>query len=173
MIQIYCSINRLPSCKVLKLTQTCQSGGVAGLQLTLMGFLSEGGQPEKQYCPSIYNPQISSGDVLYAMVFKPHNFTLGVKYPTVLNVYGGPEVQTVNNTFKVSTLLAVFIFEMQEFHLLLRRLYFLFIIYVTSAAKNQKTFCFVSELDRGSGTDLGHSSQIQWSILTENYNKLN
>ncbi|CAD7092052.1 unnamed protein product [Hermetia illucens] len=100
MIQIYCSINRLPSCKVLKLTQTCQSGGVAGLQLTLMGFLSEGGQPEKQYCPSIYNPQISSGDVLYAMVFKPHNFTLGVKYPTVLNVYGGPEVQTVNNTFK-------------------------------------------------------------------------
>ena len=26
---------------------------------------------------------------------------LGVKYPTVLNVYGGPEVQTVSNTFKV------------------------------------------------------------------------
>jgi dipeptidyl-peptidase 9 len=63
----------------------------------------QGGLPESPiYSPSIYSPRISSGDILYAMVFKPHNFTLGVKYPTVLNVYGGPEVQTVSNTFKVS-----------------------------------------------------------------------
>lgn len=36
------------------------------------------------------------------MIFKPHNFQPGVKYPTILNVYGGPEVQLVSNTFKVS-----------------------------------------------------------------------
>ncbi|MBO8666450.1 S9 family peptidase, partial [Staphylococcus aureus] len=44
--------------------------------------------------------QISSGDVLFAMVFKPHNFVPGQKYPTILHVYGGPEVQLVTNTFK-------------------------------------------------------------------------
>ncbi|XP_005178587.1 dipeptidyl peptidase 9 [Musca domestica] len=100
MLQIYCNIQRLPSCKVMRLVQTCQNGGVNGIQLSLMGYLHEGGKPEPQYCPQIYSPQLPSGEIVYAMVFKPHNFQLGVKYPTVLNVYGGPEVQTVNNTFK-------------------------------------------------------------------------
>jgi len=36
------------------------------------------------------------------MVFKPHNFIPGHKYPTILHVYGGPEVQLVTNTFKVN-----------------------------------------------------------------------
>lgn len=100
MLQVYCNIQRLPSCKVLKLQQTCQNGGVNGIQINVIGYLLEGNQPESQYCPLIYRPQLDNGDILYAMVFKPHNFTFGVKYPTVLNVYGGPEVQTVNNTFK-------------------------------------------------------------------------
>lgn len=101
MLLVYCNIQRLPSCKVMRLTQTCQNGGVNGIQISLVGFLHEGGKPEPQYCPQIFRPQLPSGEIVYAMVFKPHNFQLGVKYPTVLNVYGGPEVQTVNNTFKV------------------------------------------------------------------------
>lgn len=100
MLLVYCNIQRLPSCKVMRVTQTCQNGGVNGIQISLVGFLHEGGKPEPQYCPQIFRPQLPSGDIVYAMVFKPHNFQLGVKYPTVLNVYGGPEVQTVNNTFK-------------------------------------------------------------------------
>ncbi|XP_053958291.1 dipeptidyl peptidase 9 [Anastrepha ludens] len=100
MLQVYCNIQRLPSCKVMRITQTCQNGGVNGIQLSLVGFLHEGGKPEPQYCPQVFRPQLPSGDIVYAMVFKPHNFHLGIKYPTVLNVYGGPEVQTVNNTFK-------------------------------------------------------------------------
>ncbi|KAI8129793.1 Dipeptidyl peptidase 8 [Lucilia cuprina] len=100
MLQVYCNIQRLPSCKVMRVAQTCQNGGVNGIQLSLMGYLHEGGKPEPHYCPQIYSPQLPSGEIVYAMVFKPHNFQLGVKYPTVLNVYGGPEVQTVNNTFK-------------------------------------------------------------------------
>ncbi|XP_017967376.1 dipeptidyl peptidase 9 isoform X2 [Drosophila navojoa] len=101
MLLVYCNIQRLPSCKVMRVTQTCQNGGVNGIQISLVGFLHEGGKPEPQYCPQIFRPQLPSGDIVYAMVFKPHNFQLGVKYPTVLNVYGGPEVQTVNNTFKL------------------------------------------------------------------------
>lgn len=87
---------------MLRITQNSESGGVCGLELQTLGILQEGGVPENpKYCPSIYSQPLSSGDLVYAMVFKPHNFTVGVKYPTVLNVYGGPEVQTVNNTFKV------------------------------------------------------------------------
>lgn len=52
--------------------------------------------------PILITHQISSGDVLFAMVFKPHNFVPGKKYPTILHVYGGPEVQLVTNTFKVN-----------------------------------------------------------------------
>lgn len=70
--------------------------------MSLVGFLNEGGKADPQYCPQIFRPQLPSGEIVYAMVFKPHNFQFGVKYPTVLNIYGGPEVQTVNNTFKAS-----------------------------------------------------------------------
>lgn len=102
LIQIYCNIRRLPSCEAVRVMQTCDVGSIDGIQLTSIGHLHEGGPPENSlYCPSIYTPRLSSGQTLYAMVFKPHNFTLGVQYPTILNVYGGPEVQTVNNTFKV------------------------------------------------------------------------
>ena len=47
---------------------------------------------------------ISSGDKLYGMMFKPKNMVAGRKYPVVLSVYGGPEVQLVTNTFKVRIL---------------------------------------------------------------------
>lgn len=67
-----------------------------------MGYILDGGITQnQQYCPIILSPRLSSGETIYAMIFKPHNFMTGVKYPTVLNVYGGPEVQTVNNSFKV------------------------------------------------------------------------
>ncbi len=36
------------------------------------------------------------------MVYKPHSMTPGLKYPVLLNVYGGPELQLVSNSFKVS-----------------------------------------------------------------------
>ncbi|KAJ6635497.1 Dipeptidyl peptidase 8 [Pseudolycoriella hygida] len=101
LIQIYCNTRRLPSCEVFKVEQMCGSDSVHGIELTSLGYLIEGGPPENfQYSPAIFSPRLPNGETLYAMVFKPHNFELGMRYPTVLNVYGGPEVQTVNNTFK-------------------------------------------------------------------------
>uniref|UniRef100_A0A182ME48 Dipeptidyl peptidase 9 n=1 Tax=Anopheles culicifacies TaxID=139723 RepID=A0A182ME48_9DIPT len=101
-LQTYCNISTLPSWELIRINHdTSSSSEIDKLMLVSVGYLAEGGPSENtQYNPTIYNPQISTGDVLYAMVFKPHNFMLGVKYPTVLNVYGGPEVQTVSNTFK-------------------------------------------------------------------------
>lgn len=101
-MQTFCNIHSLPTCEIMKVDQTCDLGGVNSLQLSSLGYLLKGGAPENiKYCPSIYTEQLKDGsETIYAMVFKPHNFKLGVKYPTVLNVYGGPEVQVVNNTFK-------------------------------------------------------------------------
>ncbi|KAK7079387.1 dipeptidylpeptidase, partial [Halocaridina rubra] len=50
--------------------------------------------------PEVFTTRINSGDYIYSMVFKPHNYTQGRKYPTVLSIYGGPQVQLVSNTFK-------------------------------------------------------------------------
>lgn len=65
---------------------------VEGVSLTPVGFLLEPVTPTidlNLHCPELFTHCISSGDILFAMVFKPHNFELDRKYPTVLNVYGG------------------------------------------------------------------------------------
>uniref|UniRef100_A0A8C2ZQG2 dipeptidyl-peptidase IV n=1 Tax=Cyclopterus lumpus TaxID=8103 RepID=A0A8C2ZQG2_CYCLU len=61
---------------------------------------------ESPGCPGDYNPPEifdfpgKSGFQLHGMVYKPHNLLPGRKHPTVLFVYGGPQVQLVNNSFK-------------------------------------------------------------------------
>ncbi|KAA0183391.1 hypothetical protein HAZT_HAZT002255 [Hyalella azteca] len=50
--------------------------------------------------PDIVPVELSSGPTLYAMLFKPHNFKCDRKYPVVLHIYGGPQVQLVTNSFK-------------------------------------------------------------------------
>uniref|UniRef100_A0A3Q3AXW5 dipeptidyl-peptidase IV n=1 Tax=Kryptolebias marmoratus TaxID=37003 RepID=A0A3Q3AXW5_KRYMA len=61
---------------------------------------------ESPGCPGDYSPPEifdfpgKSGFQLYGMVYKPHNLQPGRRHPTVLFVYGGPQVQLVNNSFK-------------------------------------------------------------------------
>lgn len=107
LVQIYCNIHHLPTCGVYHIIDTNEMhiNSVDNIDVRTIGYLFEGGMPQsvqlQKFSPSIYSRHLESGDLLFAMVFKPHNFKLGQRYPTVLNVYGGPEVQTVNNTFKV------------------------------------------------------------------------
>ena len=53
--------------------------------------------------PNIFHHQISSGHVLYSIMYQPPALDPQKKYPVVLNIYGGPDYQLVTNTFKVST----------------------------------------------------------------------
>ncbi|XP_053210691.1 dipeptidyl peptidase 9-like isoform X2 [Panonychus citri] len=46
----------------------------------------------------------SSGDIVYGLVFKPEFMESDVKYPCVVDIYGGPEVQVVTNAFKSTRL---------------------------------------------------------------------
>lgn len=113
MVQVFCNIHQLPTCGVYRVFDTNEMhiNAVENIDLQLVGYLFEGGMPNnvqlQKFSPSIYSRHLLSGELLYAMVFKPHNYKPGQRYPTVLNVYGGPEVQTVNNTFKVKPTIVV------------------------------------------------------------------
>ncbi|XP_048722637.2 dipeptidyl peptidase 8 isoform X3 [Caretta caretta] len=61
--------------------------------------LSQGPLPD-YVPPEIFSFESSSGFTLYGMMYKPHHLQPGKKYPTVLFIYGGPQVQLVNNRFK-------------------------------------------------------------------------
>ncbi|XP_052268787.1 dipeptidyl peptidase 9-like [Dreissena polymorpha] len=55
--------------------------------------------PDYSYS-EMFNYKSKSGHTMYGMYYRPHNYQHGVKYPTVLFVYGGPHVQLVTNSFK-------------------------------------------------------------------------
>ncbi|XP_074207145.1 dipeptidyl peptidase 9 isoform X6 [Camelus bactrianus] len=50
--------------------------------------------------PEIFHFHTRADVRLYGMIYKPHAVQPGKKHPTVLFVYGGPQVQLVNNSFK-------------------------------------------------------------------------
>lgn len=49
--------------------------------------------------PELFCCQMQNGDIIYGSVFKPEFMESGVRYPTILEIYGGPEVQSVSNSF--------------------------------------------------------------------------
>ncbi|XP_031560126.1 dipeptidyl peptidase 9-like [Actinia tenebrosa] len=50
--------------------------------------------------PEIFSYQSKQGHQAYGLICKPLNFDPGEKYPTILYVYGGPQVQLVTNSYK-------------------------------------------------------------------------
>lgn len=50
--------------------------------------------------PEIFSFESTTGFTLYGMLYKPHDLQPRKKYPTVLFIHGGPQVQLVNNWFK-------------------------------------------------------------------------
>ena len=99
MVTSFSSIHSPPATQLYRIRKT--DATVEGIVLNPIGWLHETKPPEKQYnYPELFSHTISSGDKLYGMVFKPHDLQVGLKYPIILSVYGGPEVQLVSNTFK-------------------------------------------------------------------------
>ncbi len=50
--------------------------------------------------PELFAFPSQSGYTLHGMVYRPVALEPGRKYPTVLFVYGGPQVQMVSNQYK-------------------------------------------------------------------------
>lgn len=55
---------------------------------------------EEYKSPELVEYQTEAGHRAYGMVYRPGDYEEGIKYPTVLFVYGGPQVQLVTNAFK-------------------------------------------------------------------------
>ena len=50
--------------------------------------------------PETFEFKNSSDVTVHGLIYKPWGLTPGRQYPTVLYVYGGPNVQLVTNVFK-------------------------------------------------------------------------
>jgi hypothetical protein len=50
--------------------------------------------------PELFTHTLKSGHLVYGVIFKPEFMENGMKYPCLLDIYGGPEVQVVTNSFK-------------------------------------------------------------------------
>jgi len=99
LVNVFSSVHNPPSCSVFRIRNS--NGTAEGVALTPVGCLHEAKPPDVNYrYPELFSYKISSGDKLCGMIFKPHRMVEGRKYPVVLCVYGGPEVQLVTNTFK-------------------------------------------------------------------------
>ncbi|KAM3876509.1 dipeptidyl peptidase 9 [Diretmus argenteus] len=63
-------------------------------------MMESSGCPPDYSPPEIFNFPGKSGFQLYGMLYKPHKLLPGRKHPTIVFVYGGPQVQLVNNSYK-------------------------------------------------------------------------
>ncbi|XP_058802622.1 dipeptidyl peptidase 9 [Phymastichus coffea] len=160
MVAVYSSIKTLPACQVFRISQSDWT--VENISLTPVGFLLEPSTPESDlFAPEIFSRKISSGDLIYSMIFKPHNFKPGTKYPTVLNVYGGPEVQLVSNTFKGMRHLRMHMLAAQGYC----------VVSIDSRGSHHRGIAFESHLQRKMGTvELVDQVEIlRWLAETTGY----
>ena len=99
MSTVFSSVTSLPGCQVFSISHSDNT--VDGVTLNSNGWILQPSSPDKDFPPpELFSHCLTSGQKLYGMIYKPHNATPGVRYPVVLNVYGGPELQLVTNSFK-------------------------------------------------------------------------
>ncbi|KAG5343681.1 DPP9 peptidase, partial [Acromyrmex charruanus] len=164
LVTVYSSIKTLPTCQVFKISQTDWT--VESISLTPVGYLLEPAVPESElFAPEIFKHKIKSGDTIYSMIFKPHNFQPGVKYPTILNIYGGPEVQLVSNTFKGLRHLRMHMLAAQGYCVVL----------IDSRGSQHRGLIFESHLRRRMGTvELNDQVEVlRWLAEATGYIDLN
>lgn len=95
---VFSSVNSLPGCQVFAINQTDNT--VEGINLQSLGWLLRPASPDKDFPPpELFSHILETGEKLYGLLYKP-KLVAGMKYPVMLNVYGGPELQLVSNNFK-------------------------------------------------------------------------
>uniref|UniRef100_A0A672V5J9 dipeptidyl-peptidase IV n=1 Tax=Strigops habroptila TaxID=2489341 RepID=A0A672V5J9_STRHB len=99
-ISHYSSVSTPPCVHVYKLSGPDDDPLHKQPKFWAMSELPSAGCPPDYIPPEIFHFRTRSDVELYGMVYKPHDVQPGKKHPTVLFVYGGPQVQLVNNSFK-------------------------------------------------------------------------
>lgn len=70
IVRTHSNTNQLPSTEILRIDQRCENGTVDGIELVSLGYMIVGNFDNSEYTPLICNITISSGETLYALVFK-------------------------------------------------------------------------------------------------------
>ncbi|CAG8791019.1 7705_t:CDS:2, partial [Acaulospora morrowiae] len=73
-----------------------------------LGVLVKGGSDDEEWkdlgkgvpLGEFFNFKNNDGITIYGCLYRPENFVPGRKYPTLLNIYGGPQSQMVTNDYK-------------------------------------------------------------------------
>ncbi|KAM9795723.1 dipeptidyl peptidase 9-like isoform 1-T1 [Syngnathus typhle] len=95
----YSSLTSTPCVHVFKLNSS--EGNPLHKEPEFLACLMEPSDlPPNHSHPEIFSFTGKSGFQLYGLLYKPHGLVPGRKYPTVIYVYGGPQVQLVNNSYK-------------------------------------------------------------------------
>ncbi|ESO90963.1 hypothetical protein LOTGIDRAFT_217498 [Lottia gigantea] len=95
-VSVYSSLQQSPRSTVNKLIFNNNNT----ITTKCLAVLMEHTVCQQFHAPEMFNYQSTSGCTNYGMYYKPHHYQQGKKYPTVLFVYGGPQVQLVSNSFK-------------------------------------------------------------------------
>lgn len=98
-VSVFSSVNSLPGCQAFSIQ--ISDNTVHGINLQPLGWLLRPSPPDEEYPPpELFSHTITSGEEIYGLLYKPSVLRAGVKYPVMLNIYGGPELQMVGNSFK-------------------------------------------------------------------------
>ncbi|KAL3885529.1 hypothetical protein ACJMK2_025581 [Sinanodonta woodiana] len=94
-VTVFSSIDQFPMSNVYKIQYVGQR-----VSTQLLGVLMGPSSCKEYHPPELFNYQSIAGHIVHGMYYRPHNQEHGRRYPTVLFVYGGPQVQLVTNSFK-------------------------------------------------------------------------
>ncbi|XP_071941641.1 dipeptidyl peptidase 9-like [Antedon mediterranea] len=95
-VTIYSNLSNTPAATVFRVKERLN----AMVPVTVGPLLQPTALGISYVPPELVSYKNSSGDEVFGLVYKPHNLEAGCKYPTVLFVYGGPQVQLVTNSYK-------------------------------------------------------------------------
>ncbi|XP_067941458.1 dipeptidyl peptidase 9-like [Watersipora subatra] len=103
VVSTFSSVDCNPRCNLYEMLH--DDGGVAHLKVANV-ILAESELDSDYQPPIILQCPFKQGtDIMHCMLFKPHNFKEGCKYPTILYVYAGPLCKMVVNVNRAHRLI--------------------------------------------------------------------
>ncbi|XP_074661290.1 dipeptidyl peptidase 9-like [Tubulanus polymorphus] len=96
-VSVYSSITSSPQSHIYRVEHLGRSQIISQVVACL---LEPPGGNQEYVGPELFDYMSKAGHKAYGMIYKPHNYIPGHRYPTVLYVYGGPQVQLVTNAYK-------------------------------------------------------------------------
>ncbi|XP_062605646.1 dipeptidyl peptidase 9-like [Saccostrea cucullata] len=95
-VSVYSSVSETTSCAVYRILHDNDGP----IRTRTWGIIMPPIGCPDYHAPELFKYQSDSGFIHHGLFFHPHGKEEGRKYPTVLMVYGGPQVQQVTNSFK-------------------------------------------------------------------------